>query len=408
MLFASIACAEAAEMDLDEVISQVFLQDESVKIAAYDKAVAYEGVRQAERARGVTFAITHKSGIVDDQVNGKSVNSYTNNLVASYPLYTGGRLEGSIVKSVKLFESKDFDLESASRDLKLSAVRAFYEVLRCEDSKGIAEESLAQMTVHAKNAALFFENGRVGKSDLLNSEIELSSSRMDIIDAENALSAARKKLNVLMGLPLDAQITLKNPSLHYKTLSGSLEEYVALAMEKHPKLAAANLLVDAARADITVARSSGRPTATFAVEEDLASKNWPGADKNSLTVGVEIDFTIHDAGVTRSKIIAAEQSLVSAELTRDSLADSILLSVNENYENLKASEKKLAENEKAVGIADEAFKIAVIRYNAGAGTNTDVIDAANALSGAKSNYTQAVCDRNLYTALLENAIGADL
>jgi outer membrane protein TolC len=406
--FASGAYAEPLEMGLDEVVSLALQNDESLKIALSDKAVAYEDVRQASRAKGVTFTLTHKSGIVENQATGESVNSYSNAFAASYPLYTGGLLEGNIAKSAKVFESKGFDAKSASGDLKLRAIESFYQAKLCEELKGVAEESLARAQAHTKNVTLFFESGKVGKTDLLNSEVELSNAKGDLIEAQKNLSVALKKVNSLVGLPLNAPITLKDPLPYYKPFSADLEECVETALGKHPKLASARLLVDAAHAGVTMARSTGRPTATLAAEEDLASKNWPGTDRNSLTIGVEVDFVIHDAGVSRSKVASAKESLAGAELNRDAIADSIVLAVNENYENLTAAREKLAESGTSADAAREAYNIALIRYNAGTGTNADVIDAHRALSAAGSDYAQDAYDCGLYLARLENAMGIDL
>ena len=46
-----------------------------------------------------------------------------------------------------------------------------------------------------------------------------------------------------------------------------------------------------------------------------------------------------------------------------------------------------------------------LRYQAGVGTNTDVLDASVALTTAKNNYIQALYDYNTSWALLEQSMG---
>ena len=55
--------------------------------------------------------------------------------------------------------------------------------------------------------------------------------------------------------------------------------------------------------------------------------------------------------------------------------------------------------------AEEDYRIAQLRYSAGVGTNTDVMDASVALTTAKNNYIQALYDYNTNTALLEQNMG---
>jgi outer membrane protein TolC len=55
--------------------------------------------------------------------------------------------------------------------------------------------------------------------------------------------------------------------------------------------------------------------------------------------------------------------------------------------------------------AEEAFKIASIRYKSGVGINLDVLDAQLNLNNAKTNYISALYDYNVGLATLEKALG---
>ena len=59
----------------------------------------------------------------------------------------------------------------------------------------------------------------------------------------------------------------------------------------------------------------------------------------------------------------------------------------------------------AVGLAEEDYGIKVIRYQAGVGTNLDVLDAQVALTTAKNNYLKAMYDYNNYRSLLDKSMG---
>jgi outer membrane protein TolC len=66
------------------------------------------------------------------------------------------------------------------------------------------------------------------------------------------------------------------------------------------------------------------------------------------------------------------------------------------------------ESVSAISKAQEAYDIAVNRYNEGVGTNIDVVDSQSALTLASSNHTQALCDYNIALARIENSMGGDL
>ena len=86
--------------------------------------------------------------------------------------------------------------------------------------------------------------------------------------------------------------------------------------------------------------------------------------------------------------------------------DSVHLDVRQTYLSLKSSEQSIATSSSAVGLAEEDYKIKVIRYQAGVGTNLDVLDAQVALTTAKNNYLKAMYEYNNFRAKLDKAMGA--
>lgn len=72
---------------------------------------------------------------------------------------------------------------------------------------------------------------------------------------------------------------------------------------------------------------------------------------------------------------------------------------------MQEAEKRIDTNKVAVGKAEEDLVIAREKYNAGVGTNLDVIDAQLALTQAKTNEIQALYDYNVNVAKIDKAIG---
>ncbi|MBR0293294.1 MAG: TolC family protein, partial [Acidaminococcaceae bacterium] len=61
----------------------------------------------------------------------------------------------------------------------------------------------------------------------------------------------------------------------------------------------------------------------------------------------------------------------------------------------------------AVAKAEEDYHIAQVRYEAGVGTNTDVLDAQVALSRARNNFNNSLYDYNLAKTALDTAMGIE-
>ena len=72
---------------------------------------------------------------------------------------------------------------------------------------------------------------------------------------------------------------------------------------------------------------------------------------------------------------------------------------------MREAEKRISTTQVAVAQAEEDYHIAVVRYQAGVGTNIDVMDAQVALTEAKTNYVKALYDYNTSKAALNTSMG---
>jgi outer membrane protein len=81
------------------------------------------------------------------------------------------------------------------------------------------------------------------------------------------------------------------------------------------------------------------------------------------------------------------------------------LEVRKAYLNMGEAEERIQVAAKTVEKSEEDVKIAKVRYAAGVGTNTEVLDAQVAQTDAKNNYTNALFDYNISKATLKKAIG---
>ena len=87
------------------------------------------------------------------------------------------------------------------------------------------------------------------------------------------------------------------------------------------------------------------------------------------------------------------------------IKDAVELEVRTDYLSMREAEKRITTAQVAVASAEEDYHIAVVRYQAGVGTNIDVMDAQEALTQAKTNYYQALYNYNTSKAALNTSMG---
>ena len=102
--------------------------------------------------------------------------------------------------------------------------------------------------------------------------------------------------------------------------------------------------------------------------------------------------------MAKAKLRKAEEALAATN-------ERIRLDVHTAYLNLRAAEQNIDTTEKAVKQAEEDYNIARVRYNAGVGTNLEVMRSSDNLTTARTNYATALYRYNTSKAALDNAMG---
>ena len=214
-------------------------------------------------------------------------------------------------------------------------------------------------------------------------------------------------MNNIIGTPLSTTLVLKD-TLQYVPYDNDMAYCLAYSEEHRPELKQAEYGVDAAEAALVVARSGHMPKINATAGNywgGTADSNWPGDDDDHWAVGVTASMNIFDSGVTWSKIHAAQENLAKAKETQRQVKDAVELEVRTDYLGMREAEKRISTTQVAVAQAEEDYHIAVVRYQAGVGTNIDVMDAQVALTEAKTNYVKALYDYNTSKAALNTSMG---
>lgn len=412
--------AATLELDLDETIQRALLTNPNVKIAEYNRKAAKADYSAAKSARGISISINHQSGrggYAEDQpirdttgaILGYSKgigNSHSNSITASLPLFTGGELQGQIGQAKANYRSMLSAEEQAYIEMKETATNGYFTMLDAGNMKTLCQESVDRLQAHLDNVIAQYNVGIVARADVLRSEVELANAKQDLISAENGYDVAEATLNNIIGTPLSTTLVLKD-TLQYVPYDNDMAYCLAYSEEHRPELKQAEYGVDAAEAALVTARSGHMPkiSATAGNYWGGDGSNWPGDDNENWAVGVTASMNIFDSGVTWSKIHAAQENLAKAKETQRQVKDAVELEVRTDYLGMREAEKRISTTQVAVAQAEEDYHIAVVRYQAGVGTNIAVMDAQVALTEAKTNYVKALYDYNTSKAALNTSMG---
>ena len=417
----SAFAGETVELNLEDAMQRAFNTNPAITIAGYERDSARASYNAARNSRWISISGTHstqRSGYDDyhqvkNNITGilslsKEIgNAHANSLTASMPIFTGGKLNGTIKQAKAGYLISEQGLQKAYNDMRSTVTNGYFDMLQADNMQKLGRESVDRLADHLKNVEAQYGVGVVAKVDVLRSQVELANAKQSLIKAENAYQIAEANLNKIVGLPMDTQLKLDN-ILVYTPYDNDMQYCLDYAAKHRPELEQAKQQVEAAKGALRVAISGHMPQVAATASQSWKDSNWPGDENGNWGVGVTVSMNIFDSGVTVSKIHGAEADLAKAHETYRDTVDAVNLDVRSNYLNLREAEKRIDTTKLAVSQAEEDYRIAQLRYMNGVGTNTDVLDAQVALTDAKTNYLQAMYDYNTCKTNLETAIGVPM
>jgi outer membrane protein len=413
ILYCSVGAAPAQagplELTLDDAVRLSLQNNYAIKIALADRRAAFGKIaeNQAQALPNLSYAHTEARLLpapTDTKPNPTIRDNFDNRVTLSYPLYTGGRVEGLVSQAKLGLAVADLNVAKSLQQVKLDATNAYFTVLQSKNLLELNRESVERLEAHLRNFQRQYDVGTVGKSDVLRSEVELADAKQNLIKAQNTFDVAIVALNTVLALPADTDIRVKE-ALSYQPYDKTIPECAAYAFANRPEAIQADKNVAIASEGVKVARSGKLPTLTLNGTEDWYDTAHPGDRNNNWSVSLVVGLNVFDSGLTDSRVVQSEAALQKARDQKSQTLDAIQLELRQAYLGMKEAEKRIETSRVTVEKAEDDYRISLIRYNAGVGTNLDVLDAQVALTQAKTNYVQALYDYNTSKAKLEKAMG---
>ena len=402
MLNTVVALAAPVELTLEDSIAMALNSNPAIKMTDADRKSAELQIKIAKSDKLPTLELKHSNKLAHSGADKDS--DFTNSITLGLDLYNGGKTESNVSAAKLKLKVADSAVEQSKQKIKLDATNGYFTILQTQNALKVSQEAVDQMEAHLKNVQAQYAVGTVAKSDVLRSEVELANNQQALIKAKNAYDLAISNLNNIIGLPLDTEVKVKDELQHEK-YNLSLTESIQYALTHRPEAIQADYSIDVAKEAVKSAKSGKLPKVSANAVSSWGDKDFPGTENNDWSIGLTATWTPFDSGVTNTLIKQNDSAVLKAtELARQT-KDTVQLDVRQAYLNMSEAEKRIDTSQVAVAQAEEDFKIAQVRYSAGVGTNTDVIDAQVALTQAKNNYIQAMYDFNTSKANLIKAMG---
>jgi outer membrane protein TolC len=125
---------------------------------------------------------------------------------------------------------------------------------------------------------------------------------------------------------------------------------------------------------------------------------------DGYSLGLRASLNLFDGGAARARAAQERANIRIAETQFAQQRDQTRFDVEQAYSNLQANLENVQTANAALDQAREALRLARLRFQAGVGTQTDVIAAETDLTTAEGNRVVAILDYNRALANLQRAV----
>jgi outer membrane protein TolC len=335
------------------------------------------------------------------------LNQRVATLGASLPIDISGALRGTIGVAENQYRASRYTLQSVLNDLRLNIRSAFFNVLRQQGAVAVQESNVQLAQEQLNQSRLLFEQAQIARVDVTRFETQLAQARFNLADATNQLGLARTQLNFLLNRPIETEFTAADPGA-LPTAPATADETVNTALSLRPELRAIQAQRDALRQQRRVTEAGDDPTLSVGVNYN---RNFDavgfGGRANQTTANVTLNWPFFDAGATRARVKKVRQDEEQARIQLEQQKLTVSQEVRNALINLTNSRQRLDAAETQVTLAEEVYRLARIRRDAGEGTYVEVIDAQNQVVLARNGVVNARYDYLTAYSQLQRAVGRD-
>lgn len=331
-------------------------------------------------------------------------------------IYEGGRLRSATRSARHLRERALQQHRSVINDTLLEVRVAYLDTLLAEEQILVNEQSVLLLEEELADTRRRYEAGTVPKFNVLRAEVQLANARPRLSRARNAWRIAKNNLANLLGYDLPETILEDVPlrltgSLAREPFSIDMSAALSQAIENRPELAAIRETEALAQQRVVDARSGYKPSVQ--IYGGYTGRNTTFDDDlvevvDGWTAGAQLRWNLFDGLATRGRISEAEAHVEKVSVEASDLVRRVELEVRTAYSGFVEATEVLDATEKVVEQGEEALRLATSRYEAGTGTQLDVLAAETALTEARTTQNMALRDYAVALARLERAIGAQI
>lgn len=309
-LSARMGCAETS-LSLQAAINEALARNP--ELASFEAAVA--GARGSVRTARVYSnpELRIAPGVRRTRDAGSSDKQFHGELELSQLFEFPGKRALKVAIAEKNVEVQKLALEGFRFALSAKVRRAFYDLLAAQTVTTLRKDQVESGKTFVESAKKRAESGYASDFETVKSQSELIGAQRGLLESQGKVSAARVRLNTLLGRSPGAPLTVTGTLEAAGTRPGSKQEFLALAMARNPTLRTLGVQAEAAGLTLRSTRFGRRPDFAIGPQVEYTDK------EQTYGLGVTVALPFWDLKKGEIETATAEQQKAIAEIQKTRL-----------------------------------------------------------------------------------------
>ena len=337
------------------------------------------------------------SGMLTD--NGQGYYSANYGINMGMTLYNGGKLSYNKKQSDILVEARNAGILSTQKEIEISILKAYLQVLSAHENVKIAESMLELSGQELERSQILFEAGKITKADLAQVKAQYSQNNYNLISGKNNLRSRIMELKQLLELDITTSFNVAIPEISDQEVLQALPEMLDIynqAMLTMPQIKEAQLNIQASEYNLKNAKAGYIPSVSLSAGLSGSYNTGKGTNlgqqfTNSLapSAGISISIPIYDQSKTKTSVAKAKIEHQQTELSYQQTEKQIAKYVESLYIDAQSAQSNyLAAIDKLASI-QESYTLLAEQFNVGMKNTVELLSGQNDLLAAQLQLAQS-------------------
>lgn len=332
--------------------------------------------------------------------------SWDTSLQLNYDLYSSGANAARRRIADGNLRAAELAMERVREQLRLDVTGEYYDLQDSNEQVNINEQSVRNSEQSLKDATAQERAGLGTKFDVLRSEVQLANNQQQLTNSLANEEVNRRRIAQRLSLPEFITVSAADPIRPVGNWKMTLEDTIVTAYKQRVELEEQLVQRDISEAGRKQALSTLGPRVQLQARYNLLKIfEQPVSEFSSgYSLAAVATWRLFDGGAARSQAQQQDISKQIAETRFTQSRNTIRFQVEQSYATLISSGKNIETTTKALGQACEARRLAKLRFDAGVGTQTDVLNAETDLTRSAGSRVTAILNYNRSIAQLLRAV----